>query len=291
MKIPIIILNYNSSHDCRKCIGFLKQQEGVETEIVVVDNHSPRPGEQASIASLCQEQGCTFIQAEENRGYNAGNNIGLRYAARQGYEYALIANPDMEFPQRDYLLRMTQEMDRRPEVAVMGSDIVGPAGDHQNPMTRDGEWRESFWWFRGIFLDPLLRRHRPTEAEQDFALTRYCPKVGGCCLMVRMDFVEQIGYFDEGVFLFCEEAILCRQVERAGRRMLYLAEAQALHRHIKSEKGDPVKRYEAWLRSRKYFIRKYNREALPLKYLEMLSAHLYVWLLKANHKVAQGRKA
>lgn len=27
-------------------------------------------------------------------------NIGLRYAANKGYEYALIANPDMEFPQR-----------------------------------------------------------------------------------------------------------------------------------------------------------------------------------------------
>lgn len=285
MKIPIIILNYNSSRDCRKCIGFLREQEGVETEIVVVDNLSPLPGEQESVRRLCREQGCTFIQARENRGYNAGNNIGLRYAAQKGYKYALIANPDMEFPQRDYLRRMAQEMDRRPEVAVMGSDIVGPEGDHQNPMGRDGEWRESFWWFRGIFLDPLFHRHRPSEADQDFARTRYCPKVGGCCLMVRMSYMEHIGYFDEGVFLFCEEAILCRQVERDGRRMLYLAEAQALHRHIKSEKGDPVRRYEAWLRSRKYFIRKYNREALPLKWLEMLSAHMYVWLLKANHRI------
>lgn len=289
-KIPIIILNYNSSADCRKCIGFLRQQEGVKTEIVVVDNLSPRPGEQETVRQLCQEQGCTFIQAPANRGYNAGNNIGLRYAASKGYKYALIANPDMEFPQRDYVRKLAEAMDGRPEVAVCGSDIVGPSGDHQNPMGRDGEWKESFWWFRGIFLDPLFHRHRPSEAERAPEQTRYCPKVSGCCLMVRLGFMEQMGFFDEGVFLFCEEAILCRQLERTGKKMLYLAEAQALHRHIKSEKGDPVRRYEAWLKSRKYFIRKYNSEPLLFKYIEMLSAQMYVWLLKANHRRVGGKR-
>ena len=46
MKIPVILLNYNSSGDCRKCVSFLKRQEGVETEIVIVDNCSPQEGEQ-----------------------------------------------------------------------------------------------------------------------------------------------------------------------------------------------------------------------------------------------------
>ena len=88
MKIAIIILNYNSSPDCRKCIEFLKYQEGVELEIIVVDNCCSREGEQEAIRQLCQQQGCTFIQAKTNKGYNAGNNIGLRYATEKGYEYA-----------------------------------------------------------------------------------------------------------------------------------------------------------------------------------------------------------
>ena len=99
MKISIIILNYNSSSDCRECVADLKRQEGVELDIVIVDNCSPREGEQDAIRQLCANDGCTFIQAKDNRGYNAGNNIGLRYAADRGYKYALIANPDMRFPQ------------------------------------------------------------------------------------------------------------------------------------------------------------------------------------------------
>lgn len=100
MRVAIIILNYNSSDDCRKCVSFLKRQEGVELELVLVDNCSP---DGDKVKALCKEEGCTFIASKENRGYNAGNNIGLRYAASKGYKYALIANPDMEFPQTDYV--------------------------------------------------------------------------------------------------------------------------------------------------------------------------------------------
>ncbi len=76
MNIPVILLNYNSSSDCRKCISFLKRQEGVEVDIIVVDNCSPREGEQEAVQQFCQEQDCTFIVAEENRGNKDGTNIG-----------------------------------------------------------------------------------------------------------------------------------------------------------------------------------------------------------------------
>ena len=110
--ISVIVLNYNSSADCCKCVADLKQQEGVELEIIIVDNCS-RTEDALAVEKLAAEQGCTFIAAKENRGYNAGNNIGLRYAANKGYEYALIANPDMEFPQRDYIMRLAEEMEAR----------------------------------------------------------------------------------------------------------------------------------------------------------------------------------
>lgn len=38
MRVPVILLNYNSASDCRKCVSFLKRQQGVELEIIIVDN-------------------------------------------------------------------------------------------------------------------------------------------------------------------------------------------------------------------------------------------------------------
>ena len=40
MKVAVIVLNYNSCADFRKCVTDLKRQEGVELEIIIVDNCS-----------------------------------------------------------------------------------------------------------------------------------------------------------------------------------------------------------------------------------------------------------
>lgn len=272
-KIAIIILNYNSSADCRKCIGFLKLQQGVEAEIVVVDNCS-REEERKAVESVCKEKGCTFIANNENRGYNAGNNVGLRYAAEKGYEYALIANPDMEFPQNDYLLKLAKKMQSDEEIVVCGSDIIGADGIHQSPMGKEGNWRSSFGWIKDI-----LHRKQKNEAYDfidNHKESHYCHKISGCCLMLRMSFIKEIGFFDEKVFLYCEEAILSRQVEIAGKKMYYLATAQAVHRHVKSDKGDPVKRFKAWGKSRCYFIDRYSNDSWFGKQIAKLSMRTYV---------------
>ena len=274
MNIAVIILNYNSSADCRKCIGFLKQQQGVEQEIVVVDNCS-QDNDRKAVELLCKEQGCTFIANNENRGYNAGNNVGLRYAAENGYEYALIANPDMEFPQKEYLATLIAKMQEDEDIVVCGSDIVGADGIHQSPMFKDGNWRTSFGWVKDIFGN----KNKNNEAYNfidNYNENHYCHKVSGCCFMIKIPFLKEINFFDEKVFLYCEEAILSRQVELAGKRMYYLATSQAVHRHIKNEKGDPVKRFKAWGKSRCYFIDRYSNDHWFGKQIAKLSMKLYV---------------
>lgn len=276
LTVPIIILNYNSSADCRKCVADLKRQEGVELDIVIVDNCSPREGEQELIKQLCAEEGCTFIQAKENRGYNAGNNIGLRYAAEKGYKYALIANPDMRFPQEDYVAQLVKVMDEMPDVAVCGSDIVTPEGVHQNPMMRDGDWHSSFGWIKSFFRK---KKSDTYDFIDNYAESHYCCKVSGCCLLLRMDFIRRIGYFDERVFLYCEEAILSRQVEWEGMKMYYISGAQVIHAHVKSEKGDPVARFRHWKRSRFHYIDNYSGDSRLGCMMAKLSMGIYVELM------------
>jgi hypothetical protein len=283
MKIPIIILNYNSSDDCHTCVDSLKRQEGVETEIIIVDNLSPHEGEVGKVRKLCEVQQCTFIQATENRGYNAGNNLGLRYAAGKGYKYALIANPDMEFTQTDYLQRIANAMEEDSDIVVCGTDILGLDGTHQNPMKRDGDWRSSFGWVK-----MLLNRSRGVDNSDfmdDFQHSHYCLKVGGCCLMVRLDYLQGIGFFDERVFLYCEEAILSRQVESDGKKMYYLADVQALHRHIPSQKGNPVRRFRTWISSRCYFERTYNDEGWLKNTIKIMSWRLYCWIFSVYNVI------
>ena len=274
MKVAVIILNYNSTADCRKCIGYLKLQQGIEAEIVVVDNCS-REDERKAAESFCNENGCTFIANDKNRGYNAGNNVGLRYAAEKGYEYALIANPDMEFPQNDYLLKLVEKIQNDKEIVVCGSDIIGTDGRHQSPMGKEGNWRSSFSWIKEIF--GRKKQSDTYDFIDNYKESHYCHKVSGCCFMIRTDFLKKIGFFDEEVFLYCEEAILSRQVELSGKRMYYLATAQAQHRHIKSEKSAPIKRFKTWGKSRCYFIDKYSGWPWMARQIAKLSMRMYVF--------------
>ena len=281
MKIAIIILNYNSSADCHKCIGYLKQQQGVEQEIIVVDNCSHEDDRKA-VETLCKEQGCTFIANNENKGYNAGNNVGLRYAAEKGYEFAMIANPDMEFPQTNYLATLLAKMQEDKDILVCGSDIVGADGIHQNPMNKEGNWKDSFWWIKEIFGK---KKSDSYDFIDNYSKSHYCHKVSGCCFMIRTSFLEEINFFDEKVFLYCEEAILSRQVELANKRMYYLATAQAVHRHVKSEKGNPIKRFKTWGKSRCYFIDKYCSYPWYGKFLAKLSMKMYVLTFTLYNKI------
>lgn len=272
MVIPIIILNYNSSSDCRKCISSLKRQEDIDMEVVLVDNGS-KEEDLIALRTLATEQGCTLIENKENRGYNAGNNIGLRYASEKGYKYALIANPDMEFPQTDYLLKMAAKMEENEEIVVCGSDIITPEGNHQNPMRESTYFEELFWP-----ITTLRNRKKKAWFLMDYTKSECCEKVSGCCFIIRLSFAQDIGFFDEKVFLYSEEPILAKQVINRGYKMYYLANAQAVHCHIKSEKGDPKKRIYLFEKSRKYYLKHYSgypQFALTCLYLSYKIHHLF----------------
>lgn len=283
-KLSIIILNYNSSADCRKCIGYLNQQQGVELEIIVVDNFS-REEDRKTVEALCREQGCTFIANNENRGYNAGNNVGLRYAADKGYEFALIANPDMEFPQTDYIARLVEKMQEDETIVVCGSDIVTPKGVHQNPKKMGNDnFKDYFQWVTDIFSTKSKKGKEP-EWIEDPTISKYCRCLNGCCFLIRLDFIKGIGFFDENTFLYGEEPILGAQVEENGKRMYYTASTFAVHAHIKSKEGSKTFCNKHWKHSRLYYVKRYSRQWWLKKLLILLSIRTYHITLDIKHKI------
>ena len=282
MKIAIIILNYNSSADCRKCIGYLKAQQNIEQEIIVVDNCS-RDEEREAVELLCKEQGCTFIANSENKGYNAGNNVGLRYAAKKGYEFALIANPDMEFPQTDYLVTLLAKMQEDEDIVVCGSDIVTPHGVHQNPKKRGTDnLRGYFSWITDILGRSKKKNDNP-EWIEDPAVSKYCRCLNGCCFLIKMNFIERIGFFDENTFLYGEEPILGSQVEENGKKMFYAADTFAVHAHLKSKEGSSAFCNKHWKHSRLYYVKRYSKLPWIKKQLALMSIKLYFLSLNIKH--------
>lgn len=264
MRIAVIILNYNSYEDCCKCTSFLKKQTGIDLELIIVDNCSQ---DSSKIEALCKTDGYTYLASKENKGYNAGNNIGLRYADQKGYKYALIANPDMEFPQTDYVKKLISVMESHDDIVMVGSDIIGPNNSHQNPLNFVSFWSE-FLWPIDMIRNKILKR--PISSVMDYTTSRYCPMLSGCCFAIRLDFLKRQNFFDENVFLYCEEPILAYQIKKAKKKIYYRSDCTAIHRHIKSTKGNPYKRTMILCDSRNYknkYYSDYNTAQLALLYI------------------------
>ena len=146
-RVVAIILNYNSSADCGKCLSYLKEQTYPDLSIIVVDNASPDKCEQMKIRNLCEEQKIELICSKENRGFSAGNNIGLRAAVKNGADWLLVINPDVELRDPHYISYVIEQLSQWPQAAVVGTNVLLPSGERQNPMREVTAIEEIFWPF------------------------------------------------------------------------------------------------------------------------------------------------
>lgn len=257
MKIAAVILNFNSYEDTRQCVLGLKKQSGIDVEIIIVDNCSSNPNEIEKLHDISYETSSILLCASSNTGYNAGNNIGIKYAIDKGFRYIFIANPDMIFQDYLYLNKMISIAERNPQIAVIGSDILTPEGHHQNPISFDEEnFFDNFSWIKNLFCPHKEKSH---NWNLSYKKSGICTILNGCCLLIKADFLEQINCFDERVFLFGEEKILGTQVKKMGYKMFYDGEIQAIHNHRQKKEGNQWQRLRILRKSEIVFL-KYHSE-------------------------------
>ena len=282
MKVAAVILNYNSADLCKKCIALLQQQSDVDLTIIAVDNASA-PNDREELKNFCETQNIVFLAAEENRGYNAGNNIGLRYAAQHNFEFTLICNPDMEFPNPDFVATLAQSMANDDSIAAASGDIRTPEGIHQNPRCYgDAPWYRSFDWIKEALSPKQDASGNPTWIENP-GESHFCTGLNGCCLLLRTAFLEKIGFFDERIFLYGEEQILAKQVARSGDKMFYCAQTYAIHNHIKKREDKLARRNKFWRHSRLHYIRYYTDYPFYGKWFAISAIITYFMVLNIYH--------
>lgn len=269
-KVAAVILNYNSSEDCRKCVSYLRGQTYDNLSIMIVDNASPNPNERNALESLCNEYGIAFIQSDENRGFSAGNNIGLRSAVQSGADWMLVINPDVELRDPEYIRSVMQELPNWPEAAVVGTNVLLPSGEKQNPMREVTALEEILWP-----LEMVKQKLGIWDGYRSKDETGYCEKVSGCCFFISREFLLKNDYLDETVFMYCEEPILAKCVTKQGFRELYIKEVTANHEHYAAKKsGSRKKKMTEFLNSREYYIETYSGYNKILTKIAIISRRL-----------------
>ncbi len=280
--LSIVIVNWNVRDLLRKCLhSILANLQPCSLEIIVVDNAS---GDDSVEMIRAEFPGVHLVVNDENRGFPAANNQGIVIA--QG-RYVFLLNPDTEI-MGDALATMLAFADERPDVGVIGPQLLNPDGSVQSSRRRLPTLASAF--FESTWLQPyaprrLLERYhvldRPDDAIQDVDW------VDGAALMARREAIEQIGLMDEGFFMYSEELDWCRRFGEAGWRIIYLPTARILHYRGKSSEQVVAAGHVYFQSSKVRYFRKYHgrfvaetlRLFLLLNYVWQLMLEATKWLI------------
>jgi GT2 family glycosyltransferase len=244
-----LILNWNGGDDTLALLKNLQKVPYPDFDMLVLDNDSSDDSVEKIHAAFPEIE---IIQTGANRGYAGGNNVGFRLALERAYDYALVLNNDLTVaPEMVNLL--IEAFEKHQDIALAGPKIY-----------RSDKPKELFYPAWRIDLDKWLF-YRTQSAPHPSGLTDV-DFVQGCAVMVRREFLEQCGMFDERFHLYCEDADLAVRARAEGWRTVEVEAASAWHRgYGSSGRHSPLKTYYS-LRNRLLFIKKHGRRRWSLRW-------------------------
>jgi N-acetylglucosaminyl-diphospho-decaprenol L-rhamnosyltransferase len=228
MRLCIVIVNYRTPGLVLDAIDSLEGQvEAGLDELVVVDNAS-EDGSAEQLERAIAARGllrlCRVLRAEENHGFAAGCNIGIRAVHAN---YYLLLNSDT-LVRKGAVAKLLAHMQHRPYVGIAGPRLDWPDGSPQASCFRD-------YTLVGEFL--AAAQARPlNRALSDFQTAlpvsdepHEAQWVSFACVLIRREVFEKVGLLDEGYFLGFEDSDFCRAARATGFRVWHFPDARVVH--------------------------------------------------------------
>lgn len=202
-RIFVIILNFNNESDSIACIKSLDLITDYNLQIVVVDNNSSKSSPLEQYISTLSN--AVFIQTGENRGYAAGNNVGIRYAIENGAEYICLLNNDV-IVNKDSFSDSIGILDSNPKATFAGPSIL----EYKSDVIQSKGEITNFW---------SLRRSKTIGMGKKFISCNgfnECQGIIGACMLFKASIIDRIGYLPEEYFLYQEEIDWCHKAYNLG---------------------------------------------------------------------------
>jgi GT2 family glycosyltransferase len=246
-KVAIILINWNNYEDSKKCLISLQACIYPNFLPIVVDNHS----EDGSGEQLKLEFGkfAHFIFSGSNLGFSGGNNLGIRYALQNDFEYVMELNNDTEV-EPDFLNNLV--------MSIHGKDDFGAA----QPLIFYNQNRRHIIWNAGGRLIPSLGlsltnlegKTKPSSLngqETDW--------ITGCAFLIKSDVLKKTGLLKEFFFFGSfEDVDLSVRIRNEGYK-LWFEPSSVIYHSVGNSTKTKKKGKEGYLNPMVHYLAQRNQ--------------------------------
>ena len=206
--VAVILLNWNGYQDTYECLKSLETLSYPNFHVFLVDNDSSDD----SFTKLKKDQesgkfnvGLTCIQSGGNLGCAGGNNVGIKRAYEQGFDYYWMLNNDT-YVDPDALSTLVEVIENDKKVGIVGSKIYYAD--------------TKLLWFAGGSVNPYIGTSKMIGIEEEdkgqYDEQKEVDFIVGCSMLFNREVIESIGYLEEDYFIYYEDTDWNLRAKKAG---------------------------------------------------------------------------
>ena len=273
MDVSIILVNYKTKELTINCIKSIQEKtKDLKYEIILVDNAS----NDGSIETIEKKYpNIKIIKNDTNLGFGIANNIGIK---NSNGKYILCLNTDTILINNAIKLMYDfMEKSANQKIGACGGNLmhVDMTPAHTG-FSFPNVWNCSslFWINKFLFKQYYAPKEIKSVVDIDF--------ITGADLFIRKSVLDDIGYYDENIFMYYEDVDLCLRMKKAGYRRVLIPEPQIIHLEGQSSKNF-LKKTKNSVKGKYYYLNKHklylSKIVMKISYMVI---HMFAFIFTKN---------
>jgi len=216
-KIAIIIVNWKQYELTINCLLSVQKVEYKNLKVILVDNES----NYEKINKIKNDfSKVEVIESKENLGFASANNIGIKYAIKNKFEYVMLLNNDTEVNKK-FLTPLLNSFQKDNSLGAVQPLIM-------NYNNRAKVWNAG-GYLNNFFGFPYTNKLNNKKRQIDW--------ITGCCIVLKTKVINKVGLMDEHFFAYYEDVDWSLRIKKLGYKLGVVESSVIFHHGTKSSKN------------------------------------------------------
>ena len=272
--LGIVIANWNGEKLIDKCLESLENQVFKDFKVYIIDNAS-KDNSRVVIKKYMNRLNIDLTEMSYNTGFAPANNVGIKKAIKDGFNYILTLNNDVEVP-KESLKKAMEAIDTNKEFDVFQLFMI----NYFNKDVCDAAGLN--------FKDDLIPLQVGFKENVAEILNKDDIKIEGVCAGAAIYSTKALeavklddeNYFDSNFFAYFEDVDLSLRLKGSGYKFKLLKDSIVYHMH--SATGGTTSGFKEYYLTRNLFM--YTKRNQTIEEYKKHKKEYYIRFLKTVAK-------